>query len=275
MGYLPLHKLMFQIIANGSYNLTTYSTATVLIHSLPIAKALHITSLRIFLPAISQLRIYQVVFLFFALAQNGAEKRKTTAALAQTFTMLASYKHPSQSILQRCIAMRLARPTIAFLPLPVLRNSRLYICRAWGSLRCHAHAAWTNNARNCRRPVLVIGPWRQVLPLWPTLGQRPVYLLICSGSLNRVISNISARNAQATILPAPGRDSRIIIAALWRSPPNILRSSALVSLILPQRNSYSSTCWLRVHQFACDIQLSQSLEQSLVPTAARPTNTML
>ncbi len=122
-----LHKLMFQIIANGSYNLTTYSTATVLIHSLPIAKVLHITSLRIFLLAISQLRIYQVVFLFFALAQNGAEKRKTTAALAQTFTMLASYKHPSQSILQRCIAIRLARPTIAFLPLPVLRKRRLYI----------------------------------------------------------------------------------------------------------------------------------------------------
>jgi hypothetical protein len=37
---------------------------------------LHIKSLRIFLLTISQLRIYQVVFLFFARTQNGAEKRK-------------------------------------------------------------------------------------------------------------------------------------------------------------------------------------------------------
>ena len=109
----------------------------------------------------------------------GWKKERTTAESAQTFTMLASYKHPSQSIRQRCIAIRLARPIIAFLPFPVLRNSRLYIWRAWGSLRYHAQAAWTNNARNCRRPVFVIGPWRQVLPLWLTLGQRPVYLLIC------------------------------------------------------------------------------------------------
>ena len=71
--------------------------------------------------------IYQVVFLFFALTQSGAGKRKTTAELTQALTTPASYKHPSQRILQRCIAMRLARPTIAFLPLPVLCNSRLYI----------------------------------------------------------------------------------------------------------------------------------------------------
>ena len=53
-GLSALHKLMFQIIANGSYNLRAYSTATVFIHSLPIAKVLHITSLRIFLLTISQ-----------------------------------------------------------------------------------------------------------------------------------------------------------------------------------------------------------------------------
>ncbi len=63
-GLSALHKLMFQIIANGSYNLRAYSSATVLIHSLPIAKVLRIKSLRIFLLTISQLRIYQVVFLF-------------------------------------------------------------------------------------------------------------------------------------------------------------------------------------------------------------------
>jgi len=56
------------------HNLITI--VTVLEHSLPIAKVLHIKSLRIFLLTISQLRIYQVVFLFFARTQNGAEKRK-------------------------------------------------------------------------------------------------------------------------------------------------------------------------------------------------------
>ncbi len=126
-GLSALHKLMFQIIANGSYNLRAYSTATVLVHSLPIAKVLHITFLRIFLLNHLTMKNLTSCFLFFALAQNGAEKRKTTAALTQTFTMLASYKHPSQSILQRCIAIRLARPTIALLPLPVLRKRRLYI----------------------------------------------------------------------------------------------------------------------------------------------------
>ena len=70
----------------------------------------------------------QFIKLFFlSSSKTGQKKEKTTAEFTQALTTLASYKHPSQSIRQRCIAMRLARPTIAFLPLPVLCNRRLYI----------------------------------------------------------------------------------------------------------------------------------------------------
>jgi len=108
------------------HNLTTIVTA--LVHSHPIAKELYLGAIiKNFSVITSQQIVYQVVFLFFVLTQNGAEKRKTTTELIQALISVASYKHPSQSIRQRCIAMRLARPTIAFLPLPVLCNSRLYI----------------------------------------------------------------------------------------------------------------------------------------------------
>ena len=109
------------------HNLATI--VTVLVHSHPIAKVLYIGSV------VKNFSVYHLTinnlsscfFFFSSSPETGREKEKTTALLTQTLTTLASYKHPSQSIRQRCIAMRLARPTIAFLPLPVLCNSRLYI----------------------------------------------------------------------------------------------------------------------------------------------------
>ena len=102
---------------------------TVYTHSHPIAKVLYIGSV------IKNFSVYHLTinnlsscfFFFLSSPKMGREKEKTTAELTQPLTTLASYIHPSQSIRQRCIAMRLARPTIAFLPLPVLCNSRLYI----------------------------------------------------------------------------------------------------------------------------------------------------
>ncbi len=67
---------MFQIIANGSYNLRAYSAATVFIHSLPIAKVLHITSLRIFL--LNRLTIMNLssCFSFFCPRPKRGSKKK-------------------------------------------------------------------------------------------------------------------------------------------------------------------------------------------------------
>ena len=59
------------ILAN---NLTSIVTAAV--HSHPIAKVLSVKTLGVFLLTFLQQTIYQVVFLFFALTQNGVEKRK-------------------------------------------------------------------------------------------------------------------------------------------------------------------------------------------------------
>ena len=66
-------------------------------------------------------------FFFLSSPKAGREKEKTTAESDQALTTLASYKHPSQSIRHKCIAIRLASPTIAFLPLPELCTNRLYI----------------------------------------------------------------------------------------------------------------------------------------------------
>ena len=109
------------------HNLTTVVTA--LCHSLAIAKALSVKypGFSLLFYNHSLIKHLTSCFSFFALTQKGAEKRKTTAEPTHALTAPASYRDPSQRIRQRCIAMRLARATIAFLPLPVLCKSRLYI----------------------------------------------------------------------------------------------------------------------------------------------------